>query len=480
MIWSDLASLYPEIAIFIAVNLALIIGVFKFGEKEGTNSFIDLIVFAGLVTGFCLLSGVEQGKSFNGFFVSSKYIILVKQIMIIATAIVLFLARGYRKTIKTRIGSFEFSCVALTSLIGMMTLVSANHLLGLYLSIELMSLPLYVMASFERNNQKSSESGLKYFILGAVSSCLLLFGISLIYGFSGSMNYEVLSGIIYAKASIPLALLLGVIFCIIGFCFKIAAVPFHMWAPDVYQGAPTIVTAFFACVPKIASLFALIRFLNDGFYNFVPAWSQIITVLSILSMFIGSFGAIAQSNIKRMLAFSGISHVGYILIALLTLDKDQATLFPVIMYLAIYCIMNLGAFAGMLFMHKEEKFLEELNDFRGIAKTNPLFAISFSLIMFSMASIPPLAGFYAKFYLFSAALDKGLLMLTILAVIASTISAFYYIRVVKVIYFDEQLLSSNFVYSSNEIKVIFTILVLVNLLFFVLPGYLIEYIKLFL
>jgi len=305
----------------------------------------------------------------------------------------------------------------------------------MYLAIELQSLSLYVIAAIKRNSIHSAESGVKYFILGALSSGILLYGFSLVYGFTGTTSFVEIKIALSLNDDLSLGLIFGLVFILVGLAFKISAVPFHMWTPDVYQGAPTAITAFFAIVPKISAVALIFRFCLEPFGNFYNEWSQIIFFLSISSMFLGAIAAIAQSNIKRLLAYSSIGHVGYVLIALASTANPEG-IKSAAMYMFIYMIMNIAVFAIILSLKKSNEYIEKINDLVGISKTNPITSLSLSIIMLSMAGIPPFIGFFGKFYVFIAAIESDLYLLSILGVLASVISAFYYLRIIKIMYFD--------------------------------------------
>jgi NADH-quinone oxidoreductase subunit N len=315
-----------------------------------------------------------------------------------------------------------------------MLMASANDMLSLYVGLELQSLALYVLAAFNRDNAKSSESGLKYFVLGALSSGILLFGISLVYGITGATNFDTIAVALKAGATSPV-MLVGFVFILAGLAFKISAAPFHMWVPDVYEGAPTSVTAFFAAVPKVAAFALLLRVLFTAFEPITVSWQPIIMILAVFSMIIGSFAALRQTNIKRLMAYSSIGHVGYALVGVAA--GTQAGIQGVLVYLSIYFIMTLGVFAIILSMRQEGGQLENISDLAGVGKTQPVVALSLAILMFSMAGVPPLAGFFGKFYVFMAAVQQGLYPLAVVGVMLSAVSAYYYLRIIKIAYFDE-------------------------------------------
>jgi len=359
----------------------------------------------------------------------------------------------------------------LSSILGMMVMISSNDLIVFYLGLELQSLALYVLASFNRDNVLSSESGVKYFILSALSSGLLLYGCSLIYGFSGTTNFNLISQSI---ESVQYGLTLGVVFILVGLAFKISAVPFHMWAPDVYQGSPTSVTLFFAILPKIAALTVFIRFLYIPFINLIEQWQLIMIFLSIASMLFGSIAAIGQKNLKRLIAYSSIGHMGYAL-AGLTTGTNQGIQSSIV-YISIYLFMNLAFFSCMFMIKRNNKYYENLDDLSGLSKNHPLLSICLMIILFSLAGIPPLAGFFAKFYIFMAVIEQKMFFLAIVGLLSTVIAAFYYLRIIKIIYFDPQKEK----YDSNHsigLKITLAISTIFIVAYFIYPSSLIDLIS---
>jgi NADH-quinone oxidoreductase subunit N len=356
----------------------------------------------------------------------------------------------------------------MSSLLGAMIMISANDLIVFYMGLELQSLPLYILASIDRENERSTEAGLKYFVLSALSSGLLLYGCSLIYGFTGSTNFQ---SIAQNFNSNNLGLIFGIVFIIVGLGFKISAVPFHMWTPDVYEGSPTSITVFFALVPKIAAMTVFIRFTNVAFSNIFDQWQLILIFLSVGSMILGAVAAIGQENIKRLMAYSSIGHMGYALAGILTgtIEGIKST----IIYLTIYAVMNAGIFACIFFMKRREKYVENIKDLSGLSKTNPLLAVGFLIMLLSLAGIPPLAGFFAKFYIFVAVVDSKLYLLAVIGLITTVVSAFYYLRIVKIIYFDESKISFQNV-KNLPLKFVLLTSSLIILLYFVYPSILID------
>jgi NADH-quinone oxidoreductase subunit N len=350
----------------------------------------------------------------------------------------------------------------------MMIMISSNDLIVFYMGLELQSLGLYVLATFNRDQLKSSEAGLKYFVLSALSSGLLLYGCSLIYGFSGTTNFDIISNQLNSN---DYALTFGIVFILVGLAFKISAVPFHMWAPDVYEGSPTTVTLFFTIVPKIAALTVFIRFLYVPFLNLLEQWQMIIIFLSIASMLFGAVAAIGQTNIKRLVAYSSIGHVGYTLAGLATATNEGIQ--SSIIYISIYIVMNLALFSCLLMLKRKEQYYEDLEDLSGLSKNHPLLSISLLIILFSLAGIPPLAGFFAKFYIFKSVLEQSMYFLAIVGLLSTVIAAFYYLRIIKIIYFDKEKEK----YDSDHslwLKFSLTFSTLLILLYFIFPSQLIE------
>jgi NADH-quinone oxidoreductase subunit N len=370
----------------------------------------------------------------SGTFVSDAFSSFVKVAIFLATAAAVLMSMEYNK--REGFERFEFPVLMIFAALGMSMMVSANDLLSLYLGLELQSLSLYVLAAIRRDSTRSTEAGLKYFVLGALSSGLLLYGASLIYGFTGSTNFETIAGVMVDHGGgAPIGVVFGIVFVSAALAFKISAAPFHMWTPDVYEGAPTPVTAFFAAAPKLAAMALFVRVLVEPLGALVADWRQIVVFVAIASMAIGAFAAIAQTSIKRLMAYSSIGHVGYALVGLAA--GDEIGVRGVLVYMAIYVVMNLGAFAVILSMKRDGKMVETIGDLAGLSRTQPLLAAGLAVAMFSMAGIPPLAGFFGKFYVFMAAVSAGLFALAVIGVVASVVGAYYYLRIVKIMYFDE-------------------------------------------
>ena len=447
----------PEIFLFLSSTLLLIVGLFY--KKINIINLLSFLIL--ILTTVCV---VYQPSSFgfNNSFVNDEFSKIIKVLILIGSASTLLMFSSSRK--RLNIDIYEFPILVSFATLGMMVMVSSNDLLAMFIGLELQSLSLYVLASLNRNNLQSSESGIKYFILGALSSGLLLFGISYIYGFTGNTNFNLISAT-YDKNS--LGLLIGIVFVCSGLAFKISAVPFHMWTPDVYQGAPTPVTGFFALAPKIAAVALFLRFLYSSFGETAADWQQIIIFLSIASMIFAAFAAIAQNNIKRLMAYSSIGHVGYILIGLACFNYEGVK--SLIIYLILYLIMNISVFSFILMMKRKDEYCEEISDLSGMYKHNPFYAILIALSMFSLAGIPPLAGFFGKFYIFMSAIKSDLYLLAIIGILASVVSAFYYLRIIKIIYFDES--ADKFdEFNSNSLNILFFVSTFIVILFFMYPS----------
>ncbi|HEX6956829.1 MAG TPA: NADH-quinone oxidoreductase subunit NuoN [Ferrovibrio sp.] len=427
-----LAPVYPEVWLALAAMALLMLGVFQ-GDKS-TRLVSWLAVLALAVT--AVLLSMQPGAAtttFGGMFVADSFSRFSKMLVLLGSAFSIILSIGYIRT--ERMERFEYPVLILLSSVGMLMMVSANDLIVLYLGFELQSLALYVTAAFKRDSGRATEAGLKYFLLGALSSGMLLYGASLIYGFAGSTGFPAIAKALSGAEHASIGLVIGIVFLSAGLAFKISAVPFHMWTPDVYEGAPTPVTAFFSVAPKMATMALFVRAMLAPFSDIGADWQQIIIVISALSMILGAFAAIAQSNIKRLMAYSSIGHVGYALIGLAAGTEEGIR--GVLVYLAIYLAMNVGTFACILAMRQKDQMVEGISDLAGLAKTHPGMAFLFAAFMFSMAGIPPLAGFFGKFYIFVAAINAHLYALAIIGVLTSVVGAYYYLRIVKIIYFDD-------------------------------------------
>jgi len=432
MQWQALLPILPEAVLAGGAMLMLMVGV---GAHQSERS-------ARIVNGFCVavlalaalvVVMLPPGRSelFGGSFVVDDYARFLKLLALAGSGGALLLSLDWLTLEKQQ--KFEYGVLFLLSTLGMLLLISANDLIALYLGLEMMSLPLYVVAASNRDNVRSTEAGLKYFVLGALSSGMLLYGASLIYGFTGTVNF---AGIAKATGQgANLGLIFGLVFMFVGFCFKISAVPFHMWTPDVYEGAPTPVTAFFAAAPKVAGIAIFVRATVVAFPGITHEWQQIVVFVSIASMVLGAFAAIGQRNIKRLMAYSSIGHMGFALVGLAAATPEGVQ--GVLVYMSIYVAMTLGTFAVILSMRRDGMYVENISDLAGLARTHPTMAFFLAMLLFSLAGIPPLAGFFAKFYVFLAAIKAGLYTLAVIGVLSSVVGAYYYLNIVKIMYFDE-------------------------------------------
>ena len=427
--------LYPELLLVVGAMALLMLGVFRpESDREAVAIGWLAIAALGVAAWLVVRQPTETQLLFEGAFVVDGFARFMKVLTLVASAAALLLSFDYFR--QARALRFEYPVLTLLATAGMLMMISANDLISLYIGLELQSLALYVMAAIRRDDLRSSEAGLKYFVLGALSSGMLLYGASLIYGFTGSTGFAAIAkAAALGGAGQNIGLIIGLVFLLVGLAFKISAVPFHMWTPDVYEGAPTPVTAFFASAPKVAAMALLMRVALDAFAGVKPQWQQVITAISIASMVLGAFAAIGQTNIKRLLAYSAIGNIGYALIGLASGSPEGAR--GVIFYLVIYVVMTLGAFACVLAMRREDGPVEDIEELSGLAQTNLGFATVLGILMFSLAGIPPLAGFFAKFYVFVAAVKEGLWMLAVIGVLASVVGAYYYVRIVKIMFFDD-------------------------------------------
>lgn len=434
----DIAELYlvcPEILLTLGAVLLLMYGAFRGNKVAVAVAALGVLLLAVVL--FRLPVPQEPVYAFNNLIRIDPFTQFAKGMVLLASLLVLTLCTDWLAHESRR--RFEFTVLILLSVVGSMVMISANDLLTLYVGLELSSLALYVLASFERDNVRSTEAGLKYFVLGALASGMLLYGASLIYGFAGSTNFIALADLFSnhteSSTQVSAGLIVGLVMLMVGFCFKISAVPFHMWTPDVYQGAPTPVTAFFATAPKIAALTLFVRVLMEPFFDLAPNWQQILVVVSVASMAVGALGAIVQTNLKRLLAYSSIGHIGYNLVGLATADVPGAR--AVLIYMTLYIFMSIGTFGFLLLMRRDGKPVEDIRDLSGLARTSPVAAIFLAIMMFSMAGIPPLSGFYGKLFVFLSAVEAKLYVLAVVGVLTSVVSAYYYLKIVKVMYFDE-------------------------------------------
>jgi NADH-quinone oxidoreductase subunit N len=459
----DLLPILPELVLGCGAMLMLLVGV-SIHQSDRSAGIVNAWCIAVLVLTAVFVTLIPAGRTvmFNGSFVVDDFARYLKLLAIIGSAGALILSLDYLKTDKQQ--KFEYGVLFLLSTLGMMMLISANDLIALYLGLELMSLPLYVVAASNRDSVRSTEAGLKYFVLGALSSGMLLYGASLIYGFTGTVNF---AGIAKATSSgAGIGLIFGLVFLFAGFCFKISAVPFHMWTPDVYEGAPTPVTAFFAAAPKVAGIAIFVRATVVAFPGITHEWQQIVVFVSIASMALGAFAAIGQKNIKRLMAYSSIGHMGFALVGLAAGTPEGVQ--GVLVYMSIYVAMTLGTFACILSMRRDGMLVENISDLAGLARTHPTMAFFLAMLLFSLAGIPPLAGFFAKFYVFLAAIKAGLYVLAVIGVLTSVVGAFYYLTIVKVMYFDEPMRS--FQSMPGLLRLVLFAAGVVNILFFAYPA----------
>jgi NADH-quinone oxidoreductase subunit N len=460
----DLLPVLPEIVLAVGAMVFLMLGAFRGERSAGAMNWLAILLLIGAGA---LVVWLPAGKlvAFGGSFIVDPFARFLKLLALTGSATAILMSTSYLKV--ERQERFEYPILIVLSATGMLMLISAADLIALYLGLDLMSLALYVLAAINRDSVKSSEAGLKYFVLGALSSGMLLYGASLIYGFTGTVNF---TGIAKAAGAGGIGLVFGLVFLFAGFCFKISAVPFHMWTPDVYEGAPTPITAFFAAAPKVAGIAVFVRTTIVAFPEIASQWRQIVVFVAIASMALGAFAAIGQTNIKRLMAYSSIGHMGFALVGLAAGTAEGVQ--GVLVYMAIYVAMTLGTFACILSMRRDGVLVEEIKDLSGLAHTNPALAFFLATLLFSLAGIPWLAGFFAKWYVFVAAIKAGLFALAVLGVLASVVGAYYYLAIIKIMYFDEP--AKGFGPMPAELKAVLAVSGLFNLLFFVYPGPLVE------
>ena len=464
----DINIILPEIFISLALMFLLIMGVFK---KNSSSLIYNLSIFSLIILLALVINLISINETFlfNNSYKIDDLSTFMKILTMISGIFVMLTSSKYLKL--NKIFKIEYPVLILCSILGMMVMISSNDLIVFYMGLELQSLSLYVLASFNRDNILSSESGVKYFVLSALSSGLLLYGCSLIYGFSGSTNFILISENLTVNNHVQT---FGIVFILVGLSFKISAVPFHMWAPDVYQGSPTSVTIFFAILPKIAALAVFIRFLYVPFFSLIDQWQMIIVFLSIASMLFGAIAAIGQKNLKRLVAYSSIGHMGYAL-AGLSVGTNQGIQSSLI-YISIYLFMNLAFFSCLFMLRKNENYYENIEDLSGLSKNHPILSICFLIVLFSLAGIPPLAGFFAKFYIFMAVIEKSMYFLAIVGLLSTVVAAYYYLRIIKTIYFDKE--KEN--YDTNHhfgLKVSLAISSIFILFYFIYPSSLTEIIS---
>src|SRR5215813_629914 len=456
----NLLPLLPELVLGLGAMALLLIGAYR---PARASEFVDGAAIVLLLVAGVLVAFMPAGRltTFGGSFIVDEFARFLKILALLGSAAAIVMSLDYAKRQAQQ--RFEYSVLILLSTLGMLMLISAADLIALYLGLELMSLPLYVIAASHRNTLRSTEAGLKYFVLGALSSGMLLYGASLVYGFTGTVNF---TAIAQAAGQGGIGLIFGIVFLFAGFCFKVSAVPFHMWTPDVYEGAPTPVTAFFAAAPKVAAIAMFVRATISSFPGMTTQWQQILVFVAIASMLLGAFAAIGQRNIKRLMAYSSIGHMGFALIGLAAATEEGVR--GVVVYMAIYLTMTLGAFACILAMRRDGAMVEDIYDLAGLARTSPVMAFLFAMLLFSLAGIPPLAGFFAKFYVFMAAIKAGLYTLAVIGVLASVVGAYYYLMIIKIMYFDEP--AQGFVPMPGKLKAVLGVTGLFVLLFIFYPS----------
>jgi len=462
----DLVPALPEFVLALGAMALLMFGVFRKDNDAGPVAMGAITLF--FITGVAVvIAPAEVVTTFGGSFISDPFSRFVKVLILIGAAAALFM--GLSSMRSDNLNRFEYPVLLVLATLGMFMMVSANGLIALYVGIELQSLALYVVAAFKRDSLRSSEAGLKYFVLGALSSGMLLYGASLIYGFSGTVSYAGLGEVLGESA--PLGVIIGLVFFMAGMAFKISAVPFHMWTPDVYEGAPTPATAFLAAAPKVAAVAMLVRALMEAFPGIMAEWQQIVFFMAVASTLLGAFAAIGQNNFKRLMAYSSIGHVGFMLIGLAAGTEEGVR--GVLIYLAVYVAMTIGTFACILTMRRAEGPVESIDDLAGLSRNQPIMAIVLAILMFSLAGIPPFAGFFAKYFVFLAAIEAGLYVLSVIGVLASVVGAYYYLRVIKVMYFDEPAAAFEQPMAS-DVRLVLALAAVFVTLFFVYPSPLLD------
>jgi NADH-quinone oxidoreductase subunit N len=431
--FAQLAPAAPEVILAVGSLVLLMIGAFRGDRSTRVVAWhaVTLLVIALVAL---LEMPADTRTTFGGMFVIDRFAIFMKALVLIGAILAIPLSLDYAR--REGMERIELPVVMVLATLGMLMMISANDLISLYVGLELQSLSLYVLAAFKRDSERASEAGLKYFVLGALSSGMLLYGASMIYGFTGSTSFPTIAAALgQATGATSIGLIVGIVFLSAGLAFKVSAVPFHMWTPDVYEGAPTPITAFFAVAPKVAAMALFVRALVAPFGTITAEWQQIIVFVAIASMILGSVAAIVQTNIKRLMAYSSIGHVGFALVGLAAGNAQGIQ--GVLIYMATYVAMNIGTFAVILSMRGPNGMMENINDLAGLSRTRPMMALVLGIFMFSLAGIPPMAGFFAKFYVFAAAIDAHLYALAVIGVLASVVGAYYYLRIVKIMYFDE-------------------------------------------
>ena len=459
-----LKYLIPELFLSISAFLLIILGVFIKNSFELIYRLSIFVIFSIIL--IILTSDKQYSQVFNGSFIIDQFSSYCKILILISAFFVLLISKKYIIEIKN--DKFEYPIIILLSLLGMFVMVGSNDLILFYLGLELQSLALYVLASIDRDNIKSSEAGVKYFVLSALSSGLLLYGCSLIYGFTGTTNFELIST---SNENFNVGSIFGMVFILVGLAFKVSAVPFHMWTPDVYQGSPTSVTSFFSVVPKIAGIAIFIKFMYVPFREVLSEWQYILVFISIASMILGAVAAIGQKNIKRLMAYSSIGHIGYAIAGIAAGSENG--LKSTLVYISIYVVMNIGAFSCILLMKRGGKYIEDIDELSGVSKNHPLMSLGLLIILFSLAGVPPLAGFFAKFYIFLAVIEAEMYFLAIIGLLSTVVAAFYYLRIIKTIYFDKEKdmydLKHNF-----GLKLSLFISTIILLTYFIYPSFLLS------
>ncbi len=459
---TDILTALPEVLLAAGAMGLLLLGAFRPGNVVSTVNWGAAVLLA--IAGLAVLTGTTGNvTAFSGAFIVDDFARLLKILALAGTVGALVLSVRFMQIEK--IVRFEYSVLLVLAALGMMMMISANDLISLYMGLELQSLALYVVAAIDRNSTRASEAGLKYFVLGALSSGMLLYGCSLIYGFTGSTNFETIARALEGQG-MQLGVLFGIVFLLAGLAFKVSAVPFHMWTPDVYEGAPTPVTAFFASAPKIAAMAMFVRVMYGAFPGMSEQWQQIVVFVAIASMGLGAFAAIGQTNIKRLMAYSSIGHMGFALVGLAAGTVGGVR--GVIVYLMIYLAMTIGTFACIVSMRRRDGMVEDITDLAGLGRSRPMMALTMAILMFSLAGIPPLAGFFAKFYVFLAAIEAGLYPLAVLGVLASVVGCYYYLRIIKIMYFDEA--GAEFEPMARELKLVLGVTAVFVVGFFAYPG----------
>ena len=442
---SGLFLAMPELIMVVGALALLMVGVYS--REHAFRMVTGLSVLILVLSGGWLLAFTGDGIAFGGGFISDPFARFMKVLAIVGSAATLMMSVGFATAEK--FDRFELPVLMLLATSGMLLMISANDMISLYLALELQSLAIYVLAAINRDELRSSEAGLKYFVLGSLSSGILLYGISLVYGYTGNTGFPEIAAAL-GSAERQLGLVFGLVFVLAGLAFKISAVPFHMWTPDVYEGAPTPVTAFMAAAPKMAAMALIVRVTVETFGPIALDWQQIIVFVAIASMALGAFAAIGQRNFKRLMAYSSIGHMGFALVGLAA--NSQEGVRGVAIYMLIYLAMTLGTFAFILGMRRKSGYVEDIDELRGLYSTNPVMAVILTILMFSLAGIPPLAGFFAKWYVFLAAINAGLYTLAVIGVLASVVGAFYYLRIIKIMWFDEPV--GGFLPMSGELRVV--------------------------